>query len=141
MARSPRKITKAALAKLAGTSRAGVTKNKDIVTDANGGIDLDATLANLDSTEQADRRRANADANLKELLYKEKSGELVDLQAECAAWASTAQTTRERITALPDSVAKELAALTDARMVRDRLAAEIRQCLTGLPDEIRKKVA
>lgn len=84
----------------------------------------------------AQRRKEAALADLRELERDQLNGRLVEVETEERAWASAAQTIRDQMLALPDRLAPELAAITDTRMLRDKLQAEIRQVLADLPEKI-----
>lgn len=76
-------------------------------------------------------------ANREVLERKKLEGELVAVAVEAAAWAEACKAIRDGMTAIPDRLAKQLAALTDPRQCRDLLMKEIRKALTGLSDDIR----
>lgn len=81
-------------------------------------------------------RKEAALADLRELEYREKRGTLIDVNEAAKAWASVAQIVRENVMGIPDRIAQELAALTDAKQVRERLLAELRLVLTNLPAQL-----
>lgn len=88
------------------------------------------------STSEAQRRKEIAIAGLRELELKERRGELVETKEVANLWAVVFQTVRDQVMAVADRCSAQLAAMTDQRMVRDRLSAELNQALTNLPAKL-----
>lgn len=75
-------------------------------------------------------------ARLAELTLKRKQGELVDAAAVRRRAFDYARTIRERLQAIPERVAGQVAALTDAHEVAELLSAEIATALGEVADEL-----
>lgn len=90
---------------------------------------------------QANRRKEIALANLREIDEAERRAELVDVGKMEQAWSGVGQTIRDALLGLPDKMTPTLAALTDKKQIRSYLMESLRQALTALPDEIRKRAA
>lgn len=99
-------------------------------------IDVEATKGGLETLEDAQRRKEVALADKHEADARKRIGELVDVSEEERNWATVAQTVKEQLMGIPERIAGDLAALTDARMVRDKLLEEIRLALRNLPAQI-----
>jgi phage terminase Nu1 subunit (DNA packaging protein) len=106
------------------------------VAKANAEIDVAQSNANFETIESAQRRKETALADKHEADARKRIGELVDVSEEERNWATVAQTVKEQLMGIPERIAGDLAALTDARMVRDKLLEEIRLALRNLPAQI-----
>lgn len=71
-------------------------------------------------------------ARLARLDYEERTGTLVSKEKVREAAFQRARTLRDRLLALPDRLASELAAITDPRELREVLDAELRQVVKEL---------
>lgn len=114
----------------------GNGKPVGIVNSAVNTADVDETTGAVETYADAQRRKESALANLRELEHRQKLGDLVDVSVEERAWAEAGQTLRDGLLAMPEKIAPILAALTDARQVRDALKAEIRSVLENLTEKI-----
>lgn len=78
--------------------------------------------------------KAAYEAMLAELSLKERKGELVSKREVTAEAFALARAVRDGMMAIPDRLAPQLAATTDARKVHTLLSEEIRIALRGLAD-------
>jgi phage terminase Nu1 subunit (DNA packaging protein) len=131
-------VTQSDLARAAGVSRQAIHKNRKIIKNSAGKVDIAESTKNFESQQNADLRYAVARANEKELEFSQKQGALVPIADEEKRWAEIAQTVRDNMMAIPDKIADELAALTDKKQVREKLLMEIRAVLTNLPESLRR---
>src|SRR5579885_696377 len=76
-------------------------------------------------------------ARLRRLEYQEKAAEMIPAATVSATWSNTAQAIKTRLLGIPSKISPQLAALTDARQVRDALSNEIERCLRSLSEELR----
>jgi phage terminase Nu1 subunit (DNA packaging protein) len=97
---------------------------------------VDFVRQTQESLGAATLRKEIALADKHETDSRRMRGELVDRAAELLLWAEIGQTLRDQMLGLPDRVAAECAALTDARMVRDYLLKEIKIVLKNLPEKL-----
>jgi phage terminase Nu1 subunit (DNA packaging protein) len=132
----PRKIKASHLRELAGISKSSVSENPHLARTADGSIDAEASIAALETLEAAQARKEMALANTRELEYAEKIGELVPVAEMEQAWANVAQVFRDSLLSLPEKIAPQLAALTDARQVRDLLKTNFGYILANIPDRV-----
>lgn len=75
-------------------------------------------------------------ARLRQLEYEAKSGTYVRAEEVANRWFEHARAIRDRMLAIPDRLAAELAAQTSIHEVRRRLDEEIRIALQELADEV-----
>ncbi len=80
---------------------------------------------------EADRRKAVALAELRELELRQKRGELLAVADVRREWAEGYAALRDRILALPDRLAARLAGRGEQE-VRLLLRDELEECLRGL---------
>ena len=80
-------------------------------------------------------------AQLTQLEYQRKAGELVALSDVEKEWSSVMSTIRNRMLLLPAKLAPKLAALTDPRECHEVIDAEIRSALAQLAEEAAGDVA
>jgi len=76
-------------------------------------------------------------ARLRKLEFETKSGKFLPSDEVKVKWYTVARQIRDKLLALPAKLAPQLAALSDAREVRDLLDAEIVAILKALQEEIR----
>lgn len=76
-------------------------------------------------------------AKLRRLDYETRSGKLIPADEVKARWFVIARQIRDRLLAIPSKLSPQLAALTDAREVRELLDTEITAILRALQDDIR----
>ena len=76
-------------------------------------------------------------ARLRKLEYETKSGKLIPTDEVKVVWFKQARQIRDKLLAVPAKLAPQLAALGEARAVRELLDAEIEGILRGLQDDIR----
>lgn len=126
-------MTQTELAKKLGVSQSAVSQSRHVVRNLSS-VDANATYVGLNELQVEQIRKERALADKYSLEVAEKAGQVVQFEPLKAALEDFGQTVRDQMTGIPDRVAGELAALTDARMVRDRLLEEIRVVLKGLPD-------
>jgi len=93
-----------------------------------------------ESLTAATMRKETALATLRELELAEKQGAVIPIEVAVAAWATVGQTVRDGLLSLPERVAPEVAALTDARQIRDLLRDEIRKILANMPEHIHQQI-
>lgn len=75
-------------------------------------------------------------AKLRELEFKQKSGDLVSTRSVQESWFAILRLTRSRMLNIPDRIADMLATEVDPAVVHTTLMAEINQALTTLADEV-----
>lgn len=134
MAKSSKKT--AAVAKKSGLTRQGVhykrkrgETDEEIISGQGKSDPYGETLA------AAQLRKEKALADLRELEYRQKSGELIPVIEMQNAWSVLVRVTRNNLTAMPASVADQLAAITDPVEVRQFLTVELDRRLGELADE------
>lgn len=76
-------------------------------------------------------------ARLRKLEFETKSGKFLPSNEVKVKWYTVARQIRDKLLALPAKLAPQLAALSDAREVRDLLDAEIVAILKAIQEEIR----
>jgi hypothetical protein len=76
-------------------------------------------------------------ARLRKLEFELKSGKLIATDEVNVKWFGIARQIRDKLLAMPAKLAPQLAALSDARAVRELLEAEITALLRALKEEIR----
>ncbi len=76
-------------------------------------------------------------AKLRRLDYETRSGKLIPADDVKAKWFVIARQIRDRLLAIPSKLSPQLAALTEAREVRELLDTEITAILRALQDDIR----
>jgi hypothetical protein len=76
-------------------------------------------------------------AKLRKLEYEVRVGKYVLTDEVKVAWYKLVRQIRDKMLALPSKIAPQLAALDDAKAVRDLMEAEITGILRGLQEEIR----
>jgi phage terminase Nu1 subunit (DNA packaging protein) len=79
-------------------------------------------------------RLVGVQRELAELKLAIASGKLIDRAAEDRRDFEIARTVRDSILNVPDRIASELAAESDAARVHERLTAELTKCLSSLAD-------
>jgi phage terminase Nu1 subunit (DNA packaging protein) len=82
--------------------------------------------------DEAKRRYNEANAQLKELRLAQLRGDLVPLADVRAVWESECVTIRQRLLALSDQLAPQLAHISDVREIARLIDHEIRQALVEL---------
>ena len=132
----PRKIKASHLKELVGITDSSVSENPHLKRNTDGSINADASIAALETLEDAQRRKEVALANTRELEYAEKIGELVPVAEMEQAWANIGQVFRDSLLSLPEKIAPQLAALTDARQIRDFLKTNFGHILANIPDRV-----
>jgi hypothetical protein len=75
-------------------------------------------------------------AKLRRLEFETKQGKLIEAEIVKDRWAAILVVLKERILALPDKLAPEIAALTEERQVRDALKREMHAVLKALHSDI-----
>ena len=75
-------------------------------------------------------------AKLRRLEFETKQGKLIEAEIVKERWAVILVVLKERILALPDKLAPEVAALTDERQVRDALKREVHAVLRAIHSDI-----
>ena len=83
----------------------------------------------------AQLRKESALANLRELEFQQKQGEVIPLTMASAAWAQLCQTVRQKLSALPNALCDQLAAMTDPTEIRLFLIRETDRCAAQLADD------
>lgn len=131
-----RKLTSADIARAAGLSKQAIHQSKHVQKAADGSIDVEATISGIDALSEAQLRKERALAEKHEMENQVRSGELIQVEEARRMGAIAAQAVRDGLLGIPDRVAPEIASLTDARQVRDRLKEEIGLVLKALPAEI-----
>lgn len=76
-------------------------------------------------------------AKLRRLDFETRSGKLIAADEVKVKWFAVARQIRDKILAMPAKLAPQLAALTDARGVRELMDQEITAMLRALQDDIR----
>ncbi len=76
-------------------------------------------------------------ARLRKLEYEIRSGKFLPADEVKVKWYALSRQIRDKLLALPSKIAPQLAALGDAKEIRDLLEAEIIAILRGLQEEIR----
>jgi hypothetical protein len=76
-------------------------------------------------------------ARLRKLEFETKSGKFLPSDEVKVKWYTLARQIRDKLLALPAKLAPQLAALSEAREIRDLLDAEIVAILKSLQEEIR----
>ena len=79
-------------------------------------------------------------AGLRTLEWHRRRGELVEVDRVRSGMTSLGAAVREALQRLPDRLADELAAETNAHRVHSRLTVEIDQILANLVDELSKPI-
>lgn len=80
-------------------------------------------------------------AKLRRLDYETRSGKLIPTDEVKAKWFVIARQIRDRLLAIPAKLSPQLAAMGEAREVRELLEAEITAILRALQEEIRYRRA
>lgn len=80
-------------------------------------------------------------AKLRRLDYETRSGKLISADEVKAKWFVLGRQIRDKLLAIPAKLSPQLAALGDAREVRELLEAEITAILRALQDDIRYRRA
>ena len=80
-------------------------------------------------------------AKLRRLDYETRSGKLISADEVKAKWFVLGRQIRDKLLAIPAKLSPQLAALGDAREVRELLDAEIAAILRALQDDIRYRRA
>ena len=80
-------------------------------------------------------------AKLRRLDYETRSGKLIPADEVKAKWFVIARQIRDKLLAIPAKLSPQLAALADAREVRELLETEITAILRALQDDIRYRRA
>jgi phage terminase Nu1 subunit (DNA packaging protein) len=86
-----------------------------------------------ESFNDAQRRKESALADLRELEFKTKAGDLVSVTEMESAWAVIGQTMRDALLSMPERLAPRVAAVSDVRQCRDILSKEIRTVIGNIP--------
>lgn len=88
-----------------------------------------------ESLADAQLRKESALANLRELEFQQKQGEVIPVALASAAWAQLCQMVRQKLSALPNALCDQLAAMTDPTEVRLFLIRESDRCAAQLADD------
>ena len=80
-------------------------------------------------------------AKLRRLDYETRSGKLISADEVKAKWFVIARQIRDKLLAIPVKLSPQLAALSEAREVRELLDTEITSILRALQDDIRYRRA
>jgi len=80
-------------------------------------------------------------AKLRRLDYETRSGRLIPADEVKAKWFVIARQIRDKLLAIPAKLSPQLAALAEAREVRELLETEITSILRALQDDIRYRRA
>lgn len=91
--------------------------------------------------QQARTLKEGFNAQLAQLEYQRRSGELVLLSDVEKEWSSVMSTIRNRMLLLPAKLSPKLAALTDPRECHEVIDSEIRAALSQLAEEAAGNVA
>jgi hypothetical protein len=83
----------------------------------------------------AQLRKESALANLRELEFQQKQGDVIPVAMASAAWAQLCQMVRQKLSALPNALCDQLAAMTDPTEVRLFLIRETDRCAAQLADD------
>jgi len=75
-------------------------------------------------------------AKLRRLEFETRQGKLVEAEAVKTRWASILVELKERVLAVPDKLAPEVAATTDERQVREVLKREMHALLNVLRSDV-----
>jgi hypothetical protein len=75
-------------------------------------------------------------AKLRRLEFETRQGKLVEAEDVKTRWASILVELKERILAVPDKLAPEVAATTDERQVREVLKREMHALLNVLRSDV-----
>lgn len=135
----PRKINLTKLADAMGVTRQAVQSSEILKRDADGEVDIVATLSAAqvqDETYIAAMRKERALADKHEMEAAHRKGELIDVKEAAADRENLCSTIRERMLSLPDRLSPRLAKL-DPRQIREILMTEIRKVLQVLSDEVK----
>ena len=87
---------------------------------------------------EAERRKKVFEAHLKELQYKEKKGELINLAKASKVVFEGGRKCRDAILNIPSRISPELAAETDPFKVEIMLTKELKQALEHLSINLKK---
>lgn len=99
-------------------------------------VQVEDDLLDIPNFNESRAKREAYQAELARLEYEEKQGTLVNAEAVKKEAFRTARLVRDAMLNIPDRIAAELAAETDAFAAHKRLTDEIRTALTGaLGDE------
>ena len=88
------------------------------------------------STNEARRRKEVALARLREMESDEKAGKLISADRVKNVWVKVLATVKAGVLRMPDKLAPQMAAVSDAREARAALLVECEAVLKGLHDEI-----
>jgi phage terminase Nu1 subunit (DNA packaging protein) len=80
-------------------------------------------------------------AKLRKLDFEVRSGKLIPADEVKVQWFKVCRGIRDKLLAIPQKLAPQLAGLSDLHEVRDVLASEIEAALKGLNDELRYRSA
>jgi phage terminase Nu1 subunit (DNA packaging protein) len=81
---------------------------------------------------KAKAKRETHRAQLAELEYRQKVGELVEASEVARRWANIGNMIRQRLLAIPTRLAAQVAGMDDERMIRDAIKSEVYAALTEL---------
>jgi hypothetical protein len=102
-----------------------------VASDLAGGAPQPGNFAQARTAEMVFRAR------LRKLEFETKSGKFLPSDEVKVKWYTLARQIRDKLLALPAKLAPQLAALSEAREIRDLLDAEIVAILKSLQEEIR----
>lgn len=127
-------MTDAQIAKKAGLTVPGVRYKRE------RGWSDEEIIAGVRETEgeslaDAQLRKESALANLRELEFQQKQGDVIPLALAAAAWAQLCQLVRTKLSGLPNALCDQLAAMTDPTEVRLFLIRETDRCAAQLADD------
>jgi phage terminase Nu1 subunit (DNA packaging protein) len=129
-----------AVAKAAGVSKSAISQSPKLKRREDGSIDFEKSIEILESIESEELKYQRARRELKEMERDTKKGLLIPIDSATTVWTTVAQSVRDGFLSLPDRLAPELAAVTDARQIRDQLRDEVRKILSNLPAQIHEAV-
>jgi len=127
-------MTDAQIAKKAGLTVPGVRYKRERGW---GDEEIIAGVREVEGESLADAqlRKESALANLRELEFQQKQGEVIPLTMASAAWAQLCQMVRQKLSGLPNALCDQLAAMTDPTEVRLFLIRETDRCASQLADD------
>jgi hypothetical protein len=115
-----------------GVTPSTVNENPRIAKTSSGKIDVTRTA----DIHDAILKRERAVGSMRELEYRQKAGELVEIVMVERTFTTATKVITDSLLSLPDKMAPLLASITDVRQLRELLSAEIRQTLSSLPTDI-----
>jgi hypothetical protein len=132
----PQRVAAKAIAEAQNISQSAVSQNNKIAKNQDGSVDVFKT----NDIHSALLRKERALADLRELEYKAKAGQLIEIEKAESYLATATKVVTDQLLALPDKISPLLTALTDVRQTRDLLVTELRQILSNLPSAIEANI-